>query len=661
VKFTWAEAVTKFAAKLSNFERRDNQDALANRIEQSLESFTHIFAQAGCGTGKSFAGAVPAIAHSKKTGRPVIIATATKALQSQLVGKDLPFLKDTLGDFTYVDVRGRSNYVCHAKLDELNDAQLKSAVHADLDSNPGHDGLIESLPEVITPQERALLSTTSDECPGKSECPFGEVCFAEKAKTKAKTANVVVVNHAVLAADLSIKAHQKAVGVPEDKVTGMLPNFSGAIIDEAHELVDFVTSALGGEVTAGSYGRLGKMASNFLSDRDALKAIDKVTDVLFGQVQAILNTRQDKRSKTVLLTDVQLAKLAESLTDLYKELMNLRKKVEGFVIHGDDKAAQKKKRLIRRIESSSDKVNALLVADQSELVRWVELGEGKKGNSINWAPLSVADFLREELLSVAPVAFMSATLAVSNDFTALADQIGVEKYATFDAGTPFDFETQARTFIPQIAHPAGATINQWRSSASAITGELLRASNGRALLLFTSRTEMEEAYRTLAPSIEGMGHKALMQGQFPNKVLKERFDADEHSVLFGMDSFMTGIDIQGDSLRLVVLNKAPFKNLSDVVFKARMDALDAKYGAWKPKGGFYGLYVPTMALKLYQAFGRLIRTVDDRGVVAILDSRLFGKTAKGYAPVVVKGLPNAPILTDLGETTEFLEGLELAA
>lgn len=661
MKFTWAEATAKFAEALDNFQRRENQDGLAVKIEDALASNRHLFAQAGCGTGKSFAGLVPAIAHSKATGMPVILATATKALQGQYVGKDLPFLQTVLGDFTFADVRGRSNYVCLAKVDELQDPQLKSAVYADLDNNPGHDGLIESLPDVITAQERATLSTTSDECPGKSECPFGQVCLSEKAKTKAKTANVVVVNHAVLAADLSVKAAQKAVGVPDDKVTGMLPHFSGVVVDEAHEMVDYVTNALGGEVTAGSYGRLGKMAANFLTDRDALKSVNEASDELFGQVQRALNSREDKRNNSVLLTDVQLAKLAEPLLNLYKALKALAVRVEGHTVHGDDKASQKKKRLARRIASASAKVNALLTSEQAELVRWLELAEGKKGNAIKWAPLTVADFLRTELLSVAPVVFMSATLAVGSDFSPLANQLGVEGYGTFDAGTPFDFATQARTLIPQIAAPAGATVNQWRAAATASTGELLRASNGRALLLFTSKSEMEEAYRTLAPTIEGMGHKAIMQGQASNKALKEQFDADEHSVLFGMDSFMTGIDIQGDSLRLVVLNKAPFKVLSDVVFKARMDALDAKYGQWQPKGGFYGLYVPTMALKLYQAYGRLIRTVEDRGVVAIMDSRLYGKSAKGYGAKVVKGLPNAPIVTSLGEAVTFLESLEVAA
>jgi Rad3-related DNA helicase len=144
---------------------------------------------------------------------------------------------------------------------------------------------------------------------------------------------------------------------------------------------------------------------------------------------------------------------------------------------------------------------------------------------------------------------MSATLALGSDFSFLADQLGADDYLSFDAGTPFNYREQARTFIPQIPVPAGATVNQWRAAAVATMGELVKASNGRALLLFTSKTEMEEAYRAVAPVVTRMGHAALKQGDLPNKALKEKFDADEHSVLFALKSFMTGIDIQGDSLR----------------------------------------------------------------------------------------------------------------
>jgi ATP-dependent DNA helicase DinG len=206
-------------------------------------------------------------------------------------------------------LKGRSNYACLAKVDELEDRSLQSQLLKEFDAVEGHSGEIEAIQLELTPVEKASISTTSDECPGKNDCPFGNVCFAEKAKAKAKISNVVVVNHAVLATDLAVKANQRDAGVPEHAVTGLLPHFSGVVVDEAHEMEEFVTNALGGEVTSGSYHRLGTQVANFLSDRDALNKIDILTSNLFNVVQKALDTRQDKRSKTVQMSDNVLASL----------------------------------------------------------------------------------------------------------------------------------------------------------------------------------------------------------------------------------------------------------------------------------------------------------------------------------------------------------------
>jgi ATP-dependent DNA helicase DinG len=659
---SWATAKEKFAEALPGFQVRDNQDRLAVTIETSFERGQHLFAQAGCGTGKSFAGLIPAIAHSHETHLPVILATATKALQDQYAGKDLPFLQGVLGDFKFAVLKGRSNYVCQAKVDELEVPSFKAEVKRVIDAE-GFDGEIESVTLELTPQEKAGLSTTSDECPGKSECPFGDVCFSERAKTAAKSANIVVVNHAVLAADMAVKLAQRSIGVPDDKVTGLLPEFGGVVVDEAHEMAEFVTNALGGEITSGSYGRLATQIANLLTDRDVISKVNDASTDLFLVVERALARREDKRNKTVRVDDAILVALGPKIEKLITELAALKTKVAAAQIHGNDKAAQQKKRLVKRLDNAVNRLRALVLAGDDELVRWLELAEGKKGNTIKWAPLTVADFLRENLLEVAPTTFMSATLALGDDFSFLAGQLGVDEYGSFDAGTPFNFQEQARTFIPQLPAPAGWTVNQWRTGSIATMTELIKASNGRALLLFTSKTEMEEAHRAIAPIIKRMGHAALKQGDAPNKVLKETFDKDEHSVLFALKSFMTGIDIQGDSLRLVVINKLPFPVPSDVIFKARTDALDKQYGQWHKKAGFNGLTVPTMALTLMQAYGRLIRTVDDRGVVAILDSRLYAPkgtkgNAKPYGAVIMNALEKAPVITELSEAVSYLESLE---
>lgn len=221
----------------------------------------------------------------------------------------------------------------------------------------------------------------------------------------------------------------------------------------------------------------------------------------------------------------------------------------------------------------------------------------------------------------------------------------------FDTGSPFDFPKQALTFIPELPEPSGSTQGQWRAQANATVGEVLTASNGSALLTFTSRTEMEEAHRALAPKIQRMGHQVLKQGDAPNKVLAREFDADTHSVLFGLASFMTGVDFQGDTLRFVWINKLPFPVPSDVVLAARIGLADKKHGKWGARGGFNGIVVPQMALTLLQAYGRGIRTVNDHCVIGIGDSRLFSKP---YGGRILSALPNAPVTRSLDAVTTFL-------
>jgi ATP-dependent DNA helicase DinG len=228
---------------------------------------------------------------------------------------------------------------------------------------------------------------------------------------------------------------------------------------------------------------------------------------------------------------------------------------------------------------------------------------------------------------------------------------------TFDAGSPFDFENQGLFFVPPLPVPSGKDVGVWRTQSNATVGEVLRKSNGSALLTFTSRTEMEESYRILAPQIRKAGHQALKQGDASNKVLAREFDADEHSVLFGLASFMTGVDFQGDTCRFVWINKLPFLVPTDVVPAARMALLDKKYGQWSKQGGFNGIAVPHMALILLQAIGRGIRTVNDYCVIGCGDSRLYGKNAKPYGSKLSKDIrqahPGLPITQSLDDVEEF--------
>lgn len=647
----WTDVTAELKLKFKGFQTRDNQEAFGLQAERSFENDRHLLAQMGCGTGKSFVNAAAAYRRSILTGKPSAISTGTKALQDQYAAKDLPFLADNvIPGLRFAILKGRSNYVCLAKVDELQDAYLKRQILSSTDAE-GFSG--ESADVPLPSDQQKLITTTSEECPGKKECPFGDVCFAERAKEKAKAAHIVVVNHAVLAADMAVKEAQEMMGVPEDKTSGIMPHTGGVVIDEGHEFVEFVTNALGGSVTAGSYGRISKELSNFFNDRHVTdKMNDRVTS-LFNEVARQLRKRQDKRNKTMRADEDVLGVLATPIVSLVDELDEILRKVKGVKIHGDDKAMQKRKRLEKRIGSMMQKLTGLITADEDEMVRWIEEGEGKKGDSIGWAPLTVSEFLARNLFAKQPVLVTSATLALGKDFTFIANRLGVDDYDLIDGGTPFDFKRQARTFIPDIPVPAGRTQGEWRASAIAMSKELVRASNGRAMLLFTSRTGMEESYNAMAGMIMKMGHKVYKQGDLPNKVLAEKFGNDEHSVLFALKSFFTGVDFQGDALRLVILDKMPFPVPSDVVLSAQVELADKLSRSFQTNG-FNTITVPLMALMILQIYGRLIRTTSDWGLVAILDSRLYGKQAKYYGSRIVKILPDAPIITDLDEAIDYL-------
>jgi ATP-dependent DNA helicase DinG len=656
----WNDVTETLAQTLPGFQRRDNQEAFGQQAELSFENERHLLAQMGTGTGKSFVNAATAHRRAVVTGMPVAISTGTKALQDQYAVKDLPFLAaKVIPGLRYTVLKGRANYLCMAKVDESQDTALKAQALRSADDKDFSG----EISDTDLPSERhSEMVATSDECPGKKECPFGDVCFAEKAKTKAKTSHVVIVNHAVMAADMSVKEAQIEMGVPEDKVGGILPQLGGVVIDEADTFPEAVTSALGGSVTAGSYGRIAKEVNNFFNDRHSTDKLNSLVAFLFREVVRQLDKREDKRNSTLRLDEDKLGALSTPIGNLIDELDALKKRVTGTIIHGDDKASQKRKRLERRLSSAMQKLSMIITSEEDEMVRWLAAPEGKKGESIGWAPLDVAPFLTRNLWDRIPAMLTSATLTMGTktvkgqkvaDMDFISKRLGLTDYDVIDGGTPFDYKRQAMTFIPQIASPAGKTQNEWRATAIAISKELVKASDGRALLLFTSRTGMDETYRAMLPMLNKLGVKVFKQGDTTNKALKDAFESDERSVLFALKSFFTGVDVQGDACRLVILDKLPFPVPSDVVLAAQV-ALADKLSRNFMTNGFNTITVPLMALLLLQIYGRLIRTVNDWGMVAILDSRLYGKDAKYYGKIIMNILPDAPVTSDLDEAVAYL-------
>jgi ATP-dependent DNA helicase DinG len=666
---TWAAAEANLAKSLPGYESRVPQRRLAEAIEKTLANTGILMAQAGTGTGKSLAGMIPAIQHALAQGTTVVISTATKALQDQYASKDVVFLLKHLGvDFEAAVLKGRSNYACLQKISELKPGEL-----ANLDelrdelAEDGHNGDLDYVRTPVESRFRLKIASTSDECPGKSDCPRGNVCFAEMAKTEAQTAQIVIVNHAMLITDLQLRARNGR---------GLLPEYGAVIIDEAHELEEYATSSLGSEFTEKGLTTAAAEAANFMGSqkgKNEVAAVNVAAKKLFVAMKEALTDRYGKVAKTCELDEHTLVEYQDVLINTLDAVKGLQTVVEQADVTGDDRRRQRRKRLAKRLDSTARKFEDIILATGAELVRWIENDE-KRGVLLKFAPLHVGAFLQRNLWTYLDPntnqrhsragVLLSATLAVGGDFSYVAGRLGVTQYQEFDAGTPFDYPKQARLFVPRGYDPTDKVT--WRAQVGATLATLAQASGGRALFLFTSTEAMKDAHRSVAPALEALGIQVFLQGgELSNKAIAEGFKADETSCLFAVKSFMTGIDVQGDALRLVVVDKLPFAVPTDVINKARCEAMDeeciAKYrissekAKWHAKGSFFGMTVPAMALTLMQAFGRLIRTMDDEGLVAILDERLLTKPF--YGKKIMAALPPATRVNALPDAVAYLERL----
>lgn len=652
---TWFDAEERFAEALPNFVPRPQQRLLATRIEEALAAHTTIIGQGGCGVGKSFALMIPLIDYSLDHGCTVAISTATKALQDQYVNKDVPFLQATYGrNFTAAVLKGRGNYVCRAKLAELKPGEVNGGgeLLQELADNEDHSGDLADIVAPIDPRDRPKLVSSSDECPGKRDCPFGDVCFAEKAKRKASEANLIIVNHAALISDLKIK---------EEGGFGILPELGAVGIDESHELESYATNALGSEFTQRGIQNLAGEITNVLGQdaQNEVGALLNATEKLFTHLGDLLgiNDRYSRygdapKERTAPFGDRELLAAESLLTPFLQGIMSVKRAAEGFAGAMDTANPTRIKRLKKRINSLLRKAQSVIFASSADMIRWVE-HDDRRGVVLKYAPLHVGDFLRAMIWDQMPAALVSATVAIGDDFSFVAERHGIEEYESVDAGSPFDFERQATLYVPQNADPSGNP-SGWKMALRTQGLELIRAAGGRTLLLFSAKSNMKAAYEALAPSLKRMGLQVLMQGEGTTRALTEAFRADETSVLFGLKSFATGFDIQGDALRLVIIDKMPFPVPSDVIFKARCDAIDAKSTNKWVDGAFPKLSVPSMALDLLQGAGRLIRTLDDEGQIVIFDDRLL---TKGYGKKILKALPPARRVSNLAEATAYLEDL----
>jgi ATP-dependent DNA helicase DinG len=618
-------------------ETREGQRSMAAAVADAIETGAHLLVQAGTGTGKSLAYLVPAVL----SGRRVVVATATKALQDQLADKDLPFLATELDavldePLTWAVLKGRSNYVCVQRLVELGKAPKGRG--RSTAGQLGFDGLADAAkPEELQKiQAWAGFTETGDraeldfepsartwsavsvgvrECPGATRCPSGESCFAEQARRKAADARIVVVNLHLLALDLLLE------GI-------ILPEHDVVIIDEAHQTEDTVAAAAGTEITAGRFDALVRTAGAILADGTVLDAVEEGGRRIADEAAPRVGQR-----------------LVDGLDGELATAVNLGRDRAERVLHAlgaipDDGPGDVGARKLRAVQAATALIGDIdaLLSLKSTDVAWIE---GRPDAPvIRIAPIDVAPTLAAALWSKKVAVLTSATLPKN-----LPGRLGLDASYTFrelDVGSPFHYEEQALLYCPvDLPDPRAAG---YREALHAELESLIVAAGGRTLALFTSWRAMHEAVEHLRPRLPW---PVLAQGDLPKGALVAAFSADPQTSLFATMSFWQGVDIPGETLSLVTIDRLPFPRPDDPLLEARRELAGPT--------AFRDIDLPRASTLLAQGAGRLIRTATDRGVVAVLDPRLA--KSKSYRWDIINALPPMRRTRHRDEVVTFLREL----
>lgn len=607
---------------------------MADAVAHAFDSGRHLAVQAGTGTGKSLAYLVPSLHYAHEEDACVIVATATLALQRQLVERDLPRLVEALdGDYTYAILKGRSNYVCLNKLageTALIGAEDYQWMKPHLDrvyewADETDTGDRDHLDPGVPQQVWAKVSTTAQECPGASVCPHGDECFAEKAKAQARGVDVVVTNHALLAIDATS---------PID----ILPAHDAVVIDEAHELVDKITDVSTATISVMALKMAATRAEKIVGKHS--DGVDKLREVT-GDLEEILPALPLGRweESTPDEAKAPLAGVGDALDAVYTELSLTEDDAEG-----DPEGYAEKRSLMSHVQTLIDGLERMLEGSDADVV-WLEK-DLRDERRLMVAPLSVASVLADNLFGTNTTVLTSATLALGGKFDAMARAWGLTDlpWDSLDVGTPFDTQGSAIMYLSKHLPPPGR---------DGLTDELLNelehlilAAGGRTLGLFSSKRAAVEATEALRPRLP---FDIYCQGDDAIGALIEQFAANENSCLFGTLSLWQGVDVPGPSLSLVTIDRIPFPRPDDPLSQARKEAADARGG-----NGFMQVAASHAALLMAQGAGRLLRATTDRGVVAILDSRI---ATKRYGSFILRSIPPMWTTTDLDTVTGALKRL----
>jgi ATP-dependent DNA helicase DinG len=626
------------------YEFRKGQLEMAQAVERALKDHKHLIVEAGTGTGKTLAYLLPAL----RTGQRVIISTGTKNLQEQLYFKDVPFLESLLGPLRVCYMKGRSNYLCRHKLYALRDQpilngleeieQYRAIAEWEKTTETGDRAEIDTLPE--TSAVWAKLDARSDACLGQS-CPNYERCFITEMRRKAAESDVVIVNHHLFFADLAIK--QQAKAAPD---AGVLPDAAAVIFDEAHELEDVASSYFGISLSNVRFEELARDLETMLRAKQALSSgLQSASQLLRERARMFFGALPMSMSGEGRSQFANREEFLETQGDLYIGLLNAVHRLEGELerVRGVEEAPGLKK----RATDVREHLKFLMEADDRNTVFWLErrnAGRGREAGRNTYlqaTPIDVSELLSELLFENFPsVILTSATLTVQGGFEHIRKRVGLREAKELVVPSHFKYGEQAILYLPpDMPDPRDAN---FQDEAVKRIRRVLEITEGRAFCLFTSYQQMRDIYERLLMELP---YPLLLQGNAPRKALLEEFRNTPNAVLFGTSSFWQGVDVQGEALSCVIIDRLPFAVPTDPVVQARMRAVEES-----GRSPFFEYQVPSAVITLKQGFGRLIRSLEDRGVLMLLDPRI---QRQRYGRVFLESLPPYRVTQDIAAVDEF--------
>jgi ATP-dependent DNA helicase DinG len=628
------------------YEFRRGQLQMAQAVEQAIEERRHLIVEAGTGTGKTLAYLMPVI----RSGKRVVISTGTKNLQEQLFHKDIPFLEQALfpegnRKLSVCYMKGRNNYLCRKKLYDLTGQPVLSGLEEieqyraiaawEQNTASGDRAELASLPEASALWHK--LDARADTCLGQ-KCSAWDKCFITEMRRRATESDIIIVNHHLFFADLGIK--QQAKYAPD---AGILPEAGTVIFDEAHELEDIAGSYFGISVSA---ARLEELCRDVEA---SLQRNRMYTAPLSGSIKSL---RERSGFFFSLLPEGDgrfsfdnrrefLEENGDEFLGLQQALTRLSAEIEGLVSKPEEVFA-----FARRAEELKVQLGFLMESEDKNTVFWIERRRGgreKLNISMQATPIDVGPILRECLWSKLETAVLtSATLAVGGGFEYIRTRLGAEHARDLVLPSHFDYQSQALLYVPSdLPDPRTP---QFAAKAAGRIRQLLEITRGRAFVLFTSYAQMRDIHERLLSEVE---FPLLLQGNAPKTALLEEFRVTPNCVLFATSSFWQGVDVQGEQLSCVIIDRLPFAVPSDPVVAARVKAIDADGG-----NAFFQYQVPAAVITLKQGFGRLIRSLHDRGLLVLLDNRILKKQ---YGRVFVESLPNYRRTTEISLVEQWFD------